>query len=196
MSDLYDRIEELQGMARVLTADVARLRQRLGSPDIQADVSEDEETARRHCVRSVFTLIEALVEQHKRLLLDLAKSSVITLQSGVVETLSERVYAAKDNGTVTEREQYLPLLRKLRAVYRAAGEGFGDPLVVEFGDTGWPAFQNAITIRDRLTHPKTFHDCQVSGEDLNTVDAAEVWYRALNNEYVRVARAHRAAHNW
>lgn len=196
MSDLYDQIEELQGMTRVLTADVERLRRRLGSRDIQGKTTEDEEMARRLYVRSVFALIEALVEQHTRLLLRLAERRVITLRTGVFEALSERVYAVKDNGTVVVREQYLPLLRKLRAVYRAAGDGFKEALEVRFDGPGWQAFQEAITIRDRLTHPKVFQDCHISGAELDTVDAAEAWYRGLNNEYIRAARAHRASHNW
>ncbi len=196
MSDLYNQLEELQGMARVLTADVERLRQRLGSRDIQVETSQDEEMARRLYVRSIFALIEALVEQHKRLLLHLAESRFIKLSTGVFEALSERVYAVRENGDVGEREQYLSLQRKLRAVYRATGNGFGKALKVRFDNQGWAAFQEAITIRDRLTHPKTFQDCHVSGADLDTVDTAEAWYRSLNNEYIRVARAHRAAHNW
>ena len=162
MSDLYDQLEELQGMTRVLTADAESLGLRLGPRDIQAAVTHDAEMARRLYVRSVFALIEALVEQHKRLLLHLADRHAITLQPGVHEALSERVYAVKDNGAVAEREQYLQLQRKLRAVYRAAGEGFGKPIAVEFGDHGWQAFQDAINVRDRLTHPKTFEDCQVN----------------------------------
>ncbi|MGH9382739.1 MAG: hypothetical protein ACRD2N_00360 [Vicinamibacterales bacterium] len=183
-------------MARVLTADVERLRLQLGPREIQGAVTDDEEMARRLYVRAIFALIEALVEQHKRLLLHLANRHAITLQPGVHEALSERVHAVKDNGAVTEREQYLQLLRKLRAVYRAAGEGFGEALAVEFGDQGWPAFQAAIIVRDRLTHPKTFEDCQVNEEDLKTVDAGEAWYRGLNKQFVRVARAHRILHKW
>jgi len=196
MSDLYDQIVELQSMADVLTADVGRLQPRLGSRDIQAAVTDDEGMARRLYVRSIFALIEALVERHKLLLLQLAETHVITLKPGVPEALSERVYTVKDNGTVADRDQYLQLLRKLRAVYRAAAEGFGAPLKVEFGGRGWQAFQDAINIRDRLTHPKTYNDCHVSGADLDTVDKAEAWFRSLNIEWVRVATAHRKLHKW
>jgi hypothetical protein len=55
----------------------------------------------------------------------LAEHHAITLEAGVPEALSERIYAVKDNGNVVDREQYLQLQRKLRAVYRAAGEAFG-----------------------------------------------------------------------
>lgn len=170
MGDLYDQLEELQGMARVLAADVAWLRPQLGSRDIRAAVSDHEEAARRLYVRAIFALIEALVEQHKRLLIQLVDLKTITLSPGLREALSERVYTVKDNGAVAEREQYLQLQRKLRAVYHAAGEGFRQPLAVDFGDQGWQSFQAAIALRDRLTHPKTFKDCRVNEQDLDVVN--------------------------
>jgi hypothetical protein len=196
MGDLYDQLEELEGMTQVLTCDVERLRSRLPSHDIQATVNGEEEAILRLYVRAVFALIEALVEQHKQILLQLVDRKKITLAPGVCEALSERVYVVKDNGTVAEREQYITLQRKLRAVCRAAGEGFGEALVVDFGGCDWESFRAAVAVRDRLTHPKTLEDCEVDEEDLKEVDRAESWYRGLHNEFVRVARSHRVIHGW
>lgn len=196
MSDLYDQLVELQDMARVLARDVESLRPRLGPRDIQAAVSPEEAAARRFYVRAVFSLFEALVEQHKRLLLHLAGNNVLALAPGISEALSERVYTVKDNGTVSEREQFLQFQRKLRAVYRSAGDAFGEPLAITFADQEWQCFQAAVAVRDRLTHPKTFEDCQVDDEALAIVDRAEAWYRTLNHEFVRLARAHRLQHRW
>lgn len=196
MADLYNQLEELQGMARVLEADVERLRPRLGARNMQAAVIEEEEMSRRLYVRAVFALIEALVEQHKRLLLHLTSTNIIALPAGTAEALSERAFLVNDNGAVAEREQFLNLARKLRAVYRAAGEGFGEVLPNDFGGQGWASFREAIRVRDRLTHPRTFQDCHVDEDDLLQVDQAEAWYRLLNTEFVRVARAHRLAHPW
>ena len=183
-------------MTRVLAGDGDRLRPLLGERNIQAAVSEAEEGNRRFYVRAIFALVEAVVEQHKRLLLDLAKRGAVTLGPGVREALSERAYGVKDNGSVAEREQYLQLERKLRAVYRAAGEGFGEPLAVTFGDQGWESFRGALDVRDRITHPKSFQDCHVDEEALETVDRGHAWFRELNNEFVRVAREHRGMHRW
>ncbi len=196
MSDLYNRIEEIQGMVRVLTADVDFLRPLLGERSIQAAVTEVKAANRRFYVRAVFSLIEAVVEQHKRLLLDLVVREMINLPPGVKEALAEKAYFVKENGTVGEREQYLQLERKLRAVYQAAAEAFEQPLQTTFGDHGWQSFQAALDIRDRLTHPKTFEDCDVDEGDLETVDQGHTWFRELNNEFVRAARAHRGNHHW
>lgn len=196
MSDLYNRIEEIQGMVRVLTSDMELLKSKLGDLSGQSALTESEAANRRFYVRAVFSLIEAIVEQHKRLLLDLVARGSITLGQGVQEALSEKVYVVKDNGTVGDREQYLQLQRKLRAVYRAAGEAFGQQLNVTFGDQGWESFCNALDIRDRLTHPKILSDCDVEGDDISTVSRGHDWFRGLNNEFVRVARLHRESGGW
>lgn len=180
-------------MTRVLTEDVNRLRPLAGQ---EVAISNDEEANRRFYVRAVFALVEAVVEQHKRLLLDLAERSVIALPRGVQQALSERAPLVRENGTVTYREQYLQLERKIRAVYRAAGDALGQVLRVNFGDNGWESFRVAVGVRDRLTHPKTFEDCHVDGESLDTVQRGHEWLRELNNEFVRVAREHRQLHHW
>lgn len=196
MADLYDRLEEIQGMTRILTADVAMLRPLLGERSIQTAETDTEKTNRRFYVRAVFALIEAVVEQHKRLLLELSNGGAITLAEGIFQALSEQVYIVRKNGTVTERNQYLQIERKLRAVYRAAGDAFGQPLTLDFGNIGWESFRAALDVRDRLTHPKTFSDCLVNEDDLDKVDKGHEWFREVNNEFVRVVRKHRANHNW
>lgn len=196
MSDLYDRLDEIQGMTRVLAGDVDRVQPLLGDYSIQAHVSDEQEGHRRFYVRAVFALIEAVVEQHKRLLLDLSSRGIAKLRSGVVEALSEKTFVVKDNGDVSQRDQFLQLERKLRAVYRAAAHCFQLELVVNFGDGGWESFRSALDIRDRITHPKTFEECHVEGDDLDTVDRGHTWFRALNNEFVRIAREHREQHGW
>jgi len=84
--------------------------------------------------------------------------------------LSEQIYFADDNGNVSVREQYLQLRRKVRLVYRVAGEALGQALAVRFDNQGWQDFGAAIKIRDRITHPKSFDDCHIEGDDLDTVD--------------------------
>ena len=193
MADLYERLDEIQGMTRVLAGDVERLRPLVGE---DVAISDGEEANRRFYVRAVFALVEAVVEQHKRLLLDLAERGAIALATGVRQALSEQVPLVKDNGTVMYREQYLQLERKLRVVYRAAGEALGQPLAVSFGNAGWQSFRAALEVRDRITHPKTYEDCHVDGDALDTVNRGHDWFRALNDEFIRCAREHRQAHHW
>jgi hypothetical protein len=196
MADLYDRLDEIQGMVRTLLGDLRQLGPVLGDRSPQAHVADEQAANRRFYVRAIFALIEAVIEQHKRLLLDLTQRKVITLETGVSAALSETIYVVRDNGSVTAREQYLQMQRKLRAVYRAAEAAFGQPMNMPFGDQGWASFQTAVAIRDRITHPKTFQDCDISGADLDEVDRGHEWFKAIQNSFVALARAHRTAHQW
>jgi hypothetical protein len=194
MTDIYDRLDEIEGITRVLVGDVDRLRRLVGG---QVAISDEQESNRRLYVRAVFALVEALVEQHKQLLLDLVKQGSIALAAGIREALSENAPYVKDNGTVQYRMQFLQIERKLRAVYCAAGAAFKQPLVVDYTGSGWQSFQAALGVRNRLTHPKTFRDCYVDEDALSSVDRGHDWFRALSNEFTRVAQEYRnASQSW
>ena len=170
---------------------------RLGERTIQAAVSDGQQADRRFYVRAVFALIEAVVEQHRRLLLDWAERGAVAFPEGVREVLSERIFVARENGNVHKRTQYLSLRNKLRVVYKtAAPKAFLQPLSIEFADEGWRAFCAALEVRDQITHPKTFVDCHVDKEELETVETGRDWYGQVNKEFVRVATEHQHDHSW
>ncbi|HVN83008.1 MAG TPA: hypothetical protein VMW38_28760, partial [Terriglobia bacterium] len=78
-----------------------------------------------------------------------------------------------------------------------AGDVFGHSLDDNFRDQGWQSFQAALDVRDGLTHPKTFEDCHVDDDALETVDQGHAWFKDLHNEFVRVAHLHRnREHSW
>jgi hypothetical protein len=192
--DLYDRLEELQGMTRLLIDDVALLRPRVG--ELKPNVTEEEKANRRFYVRAVFALVEAFVEQHRRLLLELCESNKIELKEKTRKRLRELKEVFREDGTVEEQERYLHIFDKIKEVYKAAGVGFGQPLNVTFGDRGWTTFKAAMEIRNRVTHPKNVSDCWIFEDALKTVNDASAWFKKLQNEFVRVARKHRTESGW
>jgi hypothetical protein len=79
MADLYDRLDEIQGMTRVLAANAKGLATGVGYRSVQAEITKEHAGAGRAYVRAIFSLVEAIVEQHKRPLLDLASNGYVTL---------------------------------------------------------------------------------------------------------------------
>jgi hypothetical protein len=140
--------------------------------------------------------VEAIVEQHKLLLLDLNTQGFIKLDPLSNAALSEQGPSVSDTGTIKPRELFLQLKRKVRLVYRMAGEVFGQTLVVRYDDAGWRQFGAALDVRDRITHPRSSLECHIEGEELDVVDAAEKWFTGLANEFVRLATTHRKQHRW
>ena len=100
----------------MLSVDVEYLKPLLGERSIQVKNSDAEEACRRFYVKAIFSLIEAVIEQHKKLLLDLTDQQIISLEGGFKETLSEKSFAVQENGKVVERPKFLQLKHKLRLV--------------------------------------------------------------------------------
>ena len=192
--DLYDRLVELQGMTHLLIDDVTLLRSKVG--ELSPNATNEEKANRRFYTRAVFALVEAFVEQHQRLLLDLCESNKIDLGEKTRKRLQEIKEVFREDGTVEEHVQYLQIFHKIKEVYKAAGVGFGQPLNVTFGDSGWTTFRAAMEIRNRVTHPKNVQDCWIFEGALKTAIEANEWFRGLQNEFIRVAREHQAAHRW
>jgi hypothetical protein len=192
--DLYERLVELQGMTRLLIDDVELLKPKIG--ELKPDISDEEKANRRFYVRAVFALVEAFVEQHRRLLLELCAANRIQLNEKSQRQLRQVKEVFMEDGTTVEHEQYLKIFDKIKAVYKAAVEGFGEPLKVTFGDSGWITFKDAMQVRNGITHPKRAEDCWIHDGALASVNEANAWFKLLQNEFVRVARKHRAANGW
>jgi hypothetical protein len=88
MTSLYDCLVELQDVTHVLIDDVEQLRTLLGERHPALQNSNEEEANRRFYVRAIFAFIEAVAEQHKRLLLALDEQGTVALAAGVREALS------------------------------------------------------------------------------------------------------------
>jgi hypothetical protein len=191
--DLYDRLVELQGMTHLLIDDVNLLKPKVG--ELNPILTDEEKANRRFYIRAVFALVEAFVEQHRRLLLELCESNKIELKEETRQRLREIKEVFRADGTVEEQAQYLQIFDKIKEVYKAAGVGFGQALKITFGDTGWTTFKAAMEIRNRA-HPKNVGDCWIFEDALKTVNSANEWFKKLQNEFVRVAREHRTANGW
>jgi hypothetical protein len=157
---------------------------------------DSDRANRRFYARAVFALVEAIVEQHKRLLLELANAGKITLPKRTREVLSEGAPLEPTAETRARRRRYLQLFDKVKEVYKAAAHGFEQELNVSFGDQGWTGFQAAVEIRNRITHPKSLAECRVNSKDMRIIQDGHDWFRSLSNEFVRVAHEHRNRKRW
>jgi hypothetical protein len=90
----------------------------------------------------------------------------------------------------------MSLNRNVRAVYRIAGRILGGDFEHHFGNNGWAEFQEAITIRHRVTHPKSVEDCRVLSEQVELLVRSELWFRELHNDFICVASDHKRREGW
>jgi hypothetical protein len=145
--DLYNDLEELQGMTRLLIDGVSRLGAKIGEGN--PDPSHDENAYRRFYVRAVFALVAAFVEQHRRLVVHLCEAGKINLRGNKLRQLRETREILDSGGAVLgEEPNYMGIFDKIKEVYKTAAAGFGSQLRITFGDDHWREFKTAMKIRN------------------------------------------------
>jgi hypothetical protein len=127
--------------------------------------------------------------------LNLAENNLITFPEATHWELRQ-LRLVMGNGTPQEVSQLLKPYEKMNLVYTAAGAGFGQPLQITLGDEGWTMFRDAMELRNRVAHPKRHDDLWIFEGNLQTVDRASEWFKTLQNEFVRIARAYREQRRW
>ncbi len=85
----------------LLIDDVKLLKPKVG--ELKPNVTDEEEANRRFYIRAVFALVEAFVEQHRRLLLELCECSKIELREKTRRKLQEIKEIFREDGTAELR---------------------------------------------------------------------------------------------
>ena len=148
---------------------------------------DDLPATRRQLVRAIFALIEASTYYGKREALGVARDKGHKVHVLAEAALLDVGYAVSSKGKIEAQSARIPLANNIKLSLRAlatfVAPGFDPP----FGDSGWEKLRLAIRIRDRLTHPKSLKDLEVSDEDLATVRAGFNWYRLASAAIVKIA---------
>lgn len=143
--------------------------------------ANDNPAARRNLVRSTLAAIEGLVwitRENVRESVE-ALGELTPLAS---LALRERSYMVADNGDIIEQVRFVTLPAMIRLICRQAGQVVPD-LAVRFDHAGWMRLKQAIEIRNRVTHPKSHLDLEVTNADLEILTAGFAWI-AATTEYL------------
>jgi hypothetical protein len=87
------------------------------------------------------------------------------------------LYDLNEKGEAREQAKFLKLTDNLRFSFRALAWVLGSDYELDVRGNGWAAFRQAVTIRNRLMHPKCVKDLDVTEEDLKHVRVAVAWYK-------------------
>lgn len=137
----------------------------------------DTEAHRREAIRTIFAAIEGVAWVYREHIRRAAKD-LGTLTTGLEIALQEKSYSAGGRGELVEQVRYTPLANMIRFIARVAVETCQVP-EIDFNHGGWAKLQRAIAIRNRLTHPKSRADLQVSVEEVETAEGGFMWLLAL-----------------
>lgn len=158
---------------------------KLDSEDAGRDVSGS--LWRRIFIRSLFAYIEGTCFRLKQ---DVKLFKKCSPQEDSV--ISEKSYALDEKGSIKERDLYLRPKENIRFAFRIYAGCFGSGFKLKTDGNGWKAYERALKIRNRITHPKKIEDLKISDGEWACIVNARTWF---DGEYQRLLEFRKKAQN-
>jgi hypothetical protein len=174
-------VERLRG---TFLDDVHEARRRLDPGGQQFD--------RRTYIRAFFASVEGLMFAFNQTAIAACDGGFLKLEPAEVAVLREETYHLSDNGIPSVSKKYASFLPRCRFVVAIFARSLGVEYRVPVDGAGWQAFREAVDIRDRVTHPRSLENGQLSDEDLQLVHQAHDWYEGILASVFEAFRQKRA----
>ena len=133
----------------------------------------DNQTSRRDFIRTLFAAVEGsvwLFREHVRSIAD----DLDELSPMLAMAINENSYSVGENGKLIEQQRHIPMLSMIRLVTNLAKKLSPD-LDADFSGSGWIDLKRTIAIRNRITHPKSTSDLNITSDDTNTAWSGLIW---------------------
>ena len=140
---------------------------------MERQASRDNQSTRRELVRTLFAAVEGLVWTYREHILEIGRATDM-LTPAEEYAFSEKSYLVSDQGKIVEQTRFMPIPALIRLTTRLAGK-ISPALEIKFDNAGWHQFQQALKIRNRVTHPKSETDLLIDSKDLGVCFAAFDW---------------------
>lgn len=134
---------------------------------------DSSQGVRRDLIRTMFAAIEGSAWGYRQHVSSIAKS-IDELSPMMDMAFSESTYFVSETGKLEQQTRFISLTAMIRFTTRVAQQ-FSPDLHIDFGDKSWAEFQQAIAIRNRITHPKSMSDLEITDDDISTVTSSLFW---------------------
>lgn len=128
---------------------------------------------RRDLVRTLFASIEGFMWIFREEVSE-AADTLGKLSMEERFALSELSYHVTSDGKITSQSRFVPLPAVFRLTCRLA-ERINSNFSCQFAGGEWAGFKKAIAIRNRVTHPKSVSDIDLSETEVATCVSALFW---------------------
>lgn len=166
----------------VLVADVIRALER--EPDTQSN--------RRDLLRASFAAIEGLVWFYRKHVEGVAKD-IDEISPMTEMAFSELTYRVTESGIVEPQTRFITITAMIKFTTNVA-QRLSPEREVDYGVKGWADLLAFITIRNRITHPKTLADLHISDDEIKVSQSAFFWLLKLVGEVMELTNKASARH--
>jgi hypothetical protein len=133
---------------------------------------------RRTFIRSLFAGIEGINHRINNVSILLANIQKIKLSHAEIAMLKEETYALNEKGEAISTKSKLRTKDNLCFTLKTFAHVSNTMFKIEKNSKEWSSFNEALKIRDRLTHPKSTNDLIISDVELEAVEKTFMWYFA------------------
>jgi hypothetical protein len=147
--------------------------------------ADDTQANRRDLIRTLFAAVEGLTWSFKTEIVEIARS-VDVLSNEEEQALSELSFSVTGQGKIATQQRFVPLPALIRMAARLATK-INRSFAPRFDGVGWRKFQQAVKVRNRITHPKKESDLDISDADMEESLGALFWLLELHNEALGAA---------
>ena len=134
---------------------------------------------RRQAVRSVFAFIDGC-HNSVRIHVESQASAFGHLYTvAELAVLREESPYVDERGNVKVRPLKVPLITSIKSLVKLLGKNQDAPHNVDLNHEGFDALITAVSIRNRVIHPKAASDLDISSEEMEIVCKGFYWYTAF-----------------
>ena len=128
---------------------------------------------RRTVIRTTFAMIEGLLNILNQTVLDYHKGGFAQLTLDEVEDLTEE--KRKKNGELTTN--FMGTSKKITFSFNLFAQKIGGfNYSIDNTTSEWARFENAIRIRNRITHPRNLEEMMLDEEEMSSILDVSKWF--------------------
>jgi hypothetical protein len=185
-------MEDTKATGELFGALLSEVAGELGTISNGKDRDKLSQPERRMYVRSVFATIEAWIYVMKQMALAAHPDPECpTISESERAFAQEQEYRLTDSGDVEIRRAKISLEVNLRFAFKLFAKSGYVSSELDVSGSEWQTFRRAIKIRDRITHPKSVSDLNISDDDFKDATAGLGWI-LISHAELFTAIAHKA----
>lgn len=114
----------------------------------------------------------------KLVVLNCASEQGYALEPEEILFLKDETPEARPNGIISTRTGFVAFEKTVRAVLRIYRDRLATGLELDFASHEWGIFQKAVKVRNRITHPRSPEDLDISSIEDYWLEQGLAWFHS------------------
>lgn len=142
--------------------------------------SHNDGYARRNYVRALFAMVEGSVYLLKQTSLSSALQRRVPMAPAEYALMAEETFDLDNKGQPRSTPKLLRITENLRFTIECVNRVFGSSVILDTESAAWHDFRRAVEIRNRITHPKSAVEFEVTEEEVQMCwRLCDEWFNKL-----------------